>query len=236
LSASTVERIMRLRGLLQGRDHTAEIRAWAAERRAAFAQIPTGPNQVWQLDFTEFETSSGGTWRIAGCADYHAKYEFGWHLATTQNAGDAIAALRVALDEVTALLGRPLIDVVTDPATGQIRPVTVVTDNGPAFKSIAFARFFAAHPELKHVRTRKKSPHTNGVRERAFGSLKYERLYREEIPDGPTLALYAHAYRAEFNTQRPHEGIAMNRPIEVYLGQADPTTPNFPRPETLPPS
>ncbi|MEV0143898.1 MULTISPECIES: integrase core domain-containing protein [unclassified Nonomuraea] len=134
------------------------------------------------------------------------------------------------------MLGRPLIDVVTDPATGQIRPVTVVTDNGPAFKSIAFARFFAAHPELKHVRTRKKSPHTNGVRERAFGSLKYERLYREEIPDGPTLALNAHAYRAEFNTQRPHEGIAMNRPIEVYLGQADPTTPNFSRPETLPPS
>ncbi|MEV0513842.1 IS3 family transposase [Nonomuraea sp. NPDC050405] len=84
VSASTVERIMRRRSLLQGRDHTAEVRAWAAERRAAFAQIPTGPNQVWQLDFTEFETSSGGTWRIAGCADYHAKYEFGWHVATTR--------------------------------------------------------------------------------------------------------------------------------------------------------
>ncbi|WP_240197750.1 GNAT family N-acetyltransferase [Nonomuraea lactucae] len=68
-----MERIMRRCGLLQGRDHTAEIRAWAAQRRAAFAQIPTGPNQVWQLDFTEFETSAGGTWRIAGCADYHAK-------------------------------------------------------------------------------------------------------------------------------------------------------------------
>jgi transposase InsO family protein len=105
VSASTVERIMRRRGLLQGRDHTAEIRAWAAERRAAFAPIPTGPNQVWQLDFTEFETSAGGTWRIAGCADYHAKYEFGWHLATTQNAVDAIAALRMALDEVHILMG-----------------------------------------------------------------------------------------------------------------------------------
>ncbi|WP_205314909.1 hypothetical protein [Nonomuraea lactucae] len=23
--------------------------------------IPTGPNQVWQLDVTEFETSAGGT-------------------------------------------------------------------------------------------------------------------------------------------------------------------------------
>ncbi len=44
----------------------AEQGAWAAERRAVFAQIPTGPNQVWQ-------TSSGGTWRIAGCADYHCQ-------------------------------------------------------------------------------------------------------------------------------------------------------------------
>jgi hypothetical protein len=86
------------------------------------------------------------------------------------------------------LLDRPLIDVVTNPATGQIRPVTVVTNNSLAFKVIAFARFFAAHPELKHGRTRKKSPYTNGVREHDFGPLKYERLYREEISDGPALA------------------------------------------------
>jgi putative transposase len=234
VSPSTVERIMRRRGLLQARNNTAEVRQWAAARRAAFAQVPTGPNQVWQLDFTEFETAAGGTWRIAGCADYYAKYEFGWHLATTQNAADAIAALRLALDEAASLLGRPLLEAVTDPATGEIRPVKVVTDNGPAFKSAAFARFIAAHPELEHIRTRKKSPNTNGVRERAFGSLKYERLYREEIPDGLTLAEHAHAYRAEFNATRPHEGIAMNRPLEVYLGKATPATPNFPQPQNLP--
>ncbi|MET8245889.1 integrase core domain-containing protein [Streptomyces sp. NPDC005202] len=98
----------------------------------------------------------------------------------------------------------------------------------------AFARFFAAHPELEHIRTRKKSPNTNGVREGAFGSLKYEKLYREEIPDGLVLAEHAHAYREEFNTTRPHEGIAMNRPLEVYLGQADPTIPNLPEPQNLP--
>jgi hypothetical protein len=29
---------------------------------------------------------------------------------------------------------------------------------------------------LIHIRTRRKSPNQNGVRERAFGSLKYEHL------------------------------------------------------------
>lgn len=30
------------------------------------------------------------------------------------------------------------------------------------------------------------------------GSLKYERLYRHNIPDRPTLAEHAHAYRTKF--------------------------------------
>jgi putative transposase len=68
-----------------------------------------------------------------------------------------------------------------------VHPVKLVTDNGPAFKAIGFARFIDSRPELVHIRTRRKSPHTNGVRERAFGSLKYEHLYREEITDGVML-------------------------------------------------
>jgi len=35
-------------------------------RKATFADDPTDPNQVWQLDFSEFETTSGG----AGRRDY----------------------------------------------------------------------------------------------------------------------------------------------------------------------
>jgi transposase InsO family protein len=236
VSPSTVERILRRRGLLQPRDHTGEVRQLAQARRAAFCEPPSGPNQVWQLDFTEVETTTGGTWRIAGCADYWAKYEFGWHLATTQNAGDAIAAVRLAITEAKALLGLDLLDAVTDRDTGEIHTIKVVTDNGPAFKAAAFSRFIAGHPELAHIRTRKKSPNTNGVRERGFGSLKYERLYRHELDDGLVLAEHAEAYRAEFNTTRPHEGISFNRPLDVYLGRARPDQPSFPTPKSLPPS
>jgi hypothetical protein len=34
-------------------------------------------------------------------------------------------------------------------------------------------------PLLRHVRTRVRSPQTNGVIERFFGTLKYEHLYRD---------------------------------------------------------
>lgn len=234
VSASTVERIMRRRGLLLERGYTAERKALATARRQAFLDLPDRPNMVWQLDFSEFETLHGGTWRMAGVADYYAKYEFGWHLATTQAGRDAIAAVELALAEVHAVTGRKLIELLPRDADGQVMPVRLVTDNGPAFRGAEFARFLAAHPELAHVRTRNKAPHTNGVRERAFGSLKYERLYREEITDGPMLAEHAQHYRHEFNHVRPHEALSWNRPIDVYLGRARPHTPNFPEPKNLP--
>ncbi|MFD8396581.1 integrase core domain-containing protein [Streptomyces sp. NPDC059680] len=66
------------------------------------------------------------------------------------------------------------------------------------------------------MRTRAKSPDQNGVRERAFGSLKYEHLYRLEIDDLDTLAREAEHYRHVFNHVRPHETLAGHWPIEVY--------------------
>lgn len=219
-SRSSVERALRRRGLLQPVDYQGERRELAKARSAAFAEPPTAPNQVWQLDFSEYETTSGGTWRLAGCADYFSKYEHGWHIAPTCTGADAIAALQLALTEAERLVGGPLLEALTDPLTGEIRHLKIVTDNGGAFKGAAFAQFIASRPELRHIRTRRKSPGQNGVRERAFGSLKYEHLYRLEIDDLPALAREAEAYRQVFNHIRPHETLAGARPIEVYR---DPT-------------
>jgi putative transposase len=230
-SPSSVERAMRRRGLLQPVNYQAERREWAKARRDAFVEPPTHRNQVWQFDFSLFETLGGGTWRLAGCADYFAKHEFGWRISPTENHHDAIAAVEQAIDEVELLLGHSLLRDVTD-IDGVVHPVKLVTDNGPAFKAIGFARFIDSRPELVHIRTRRKSPHTNGVRERAFGSLKYEHLYREEITDGVMLADEAERYRQIFNTIRPHEALQMRRPTDVYLA----AIPNFEDPEPEPES
>lgn len=217
VSASSVLRAMRRRGLLQPVDYQHERREHAKARKAAFAQPPTGPQQVWQLDFSEYETTTGGVWRLAGVCDYYSKYEYGWHLAPTCTGTDAVAAVQLAIAEAERLAGGiPLAEQVRDPDTGQLRRIKLVTDNGAAFKGAVFARFLATRPELLHIRTRRKSPGQNGVRERAFGSLKYEHLYRMEIETLSDLARECETWRHIFNHIRPHEALGFHRPIEVH--------------------
>jgi len=133
------------------------------------------------------------------------------------------------------LAGRPLADLAPRDPDGCVQPLlTIVTDNGGPFRSFRFEAFITAHPELRHVRTRVRTPGQNGSRERGFGSLKYEKLFLEEIHDVLDLVAHAEDYRTDYNTVRPHEAISWNRPHDVHIGTADPLTPNFPQPLNLP--
>jgi putative transposase len=65
--------------------------------------------------------------------------------------------------------------------------------------------------------------------------LKYEHLYRLEIPDGPSLAAAVEAYRHVFNSIRPHEALDQRRPIDLYLqAPNEDRTPTKREPELLP--
>ena len=178
---------------------------------------------MWQVDFSSFETTTEGTWQLCGVVDYAAKVALACPVSATQTAGDLLAAIEAAIAAVETLLGYPLVVDCADPTTGEITPLAVVTDNGPAMKSTAAARWFAARPHLAHVRTRHRSPHTNGVVERWFETLKYERLWCEEIPSGIDLDDFID----EYNTIRPHETLAWQRPLDTY--QTDPTLKPKPR-------
>lgn len=232
---STVYRALKRAGRVLEANYQAERRQHAEARRAAFVVAPSGPNQVWQLDFTEFETRHGGTWRIGGATDYWSKLELGWHVSPTQNHRDAICAVQLAITEAERLLEGSLLEHITDHESGELRPICLVTDNGPCFKSRDFARFIDSRPELIHIRTRRKSPGQNGVRERAFGSLKYEHLFRHDIDDGHQLGLEAESYRKLFNTVRPHQTLDGRRPLDVHLEACQTAlTPKLAEPETLP--
>ena len=150
--------------------------------------------------------------------DYFSKYEHGWHISPTSTGADAIEAVRIAIAEAERPGGAPLLQLLPlRPGTGTPARIKLVTGSGPAFKGAAFARFIASRPELAHIRTRAKSPGQNGVRERAFGSLKCEHLYRhaDQIATLDDLHREAEAYRMIFNQIRPHEAPGMRRPIEI---------------------
>jgi transposase InsO family protein len=154
--------------------------------------------------------------------DYVAKVCLTCSANATQTARDAVATIEAAIEEAERLMGHSLEEDCVDPETGEIFALVIVSDNGPGYKADLFNRFIISRPWLAHVRTRYRSPQTNGVIERFFGSLKYEHLYRREILDGLALNDEAEAYRHTYNEIRPHEHLDLYPPLPFYLAAPPP--------------
>jgi putative transposase len=225
---SSVQRALRRRGLLLPQGFRADRKSWAVLRRKVFRDPPTERNRVWQTDFSEFETTNGGIWRICAVIDYATKYCLAVTVSPTGRGADALRCLQLAIAEAEYVLDlddlgtdRGVMDIV-DAAETLIghapAPIAVVSDNGPCFRGQTFQTAFGGDdPLLRHVRTRIKSPHTNGVVERFFGTLKYEHLYRGYIADGDALDMEVHRFRIIYNTIRPHQALADRTPKQAYL-------------------
>ncbi len=181
-----------------------------------FHDPPTERNRIWQTDFSEFETAGGGIWRICAVIDYATKYCLAARITPTGRGVDALACL----DEAEGVLGlndlrddRGELDLVDENTSEVIdvvpAPIAVVSDNGSCFRGETYQSAFAGdEPLLRHVRTRVRSPQTNGVIERFFGTLKYEHLYRAPIDDGGALAMETARFRDIYNRIRPHQALA----------------------------
>ena len=135
--------------------------------------------------------------------DYATKHCLAMTVTQPASGADALACLRLAVTEAERVLDLDnlradsgLADML-GPAGEMLgmapAPVAVVSDNGLCFRGEAFnTGFDGPHPLLRYVRTRVRSPQTNGVIERWFGTLKYEHLFRGVITDG---ALDMEVYR-----------------------------------------
>jgi transposase InsO family protein len=228
VSTSTVQRALRRRGLLLPRGYRADRKSWAVLRRRVFHDPPTRRNRVWQTDFSEFETPTGGIWRISAVIDYVTKYCLAATVTTTCRGADALRCVDLAVHEAQRLLNltdlrgdRGVMDIID--AAGVIigeapAPIALVSDNGSCYRSSTFrAAFDGDDPVLRHVRTRVRSPQTNGVVERFFETLKYEHLYRAPIDDGDALAMEVARFRQIYNTIRPHQALGDQTPRQTYL-------------------
>jgi putative transposase len=220
VSCSSVARAMKRRDLLLPIRYQRERRAFAAARKAAFAEAPQRRNRVWQMDFTEFETALGGTWRICCVVDYATKLVLAATISGTSKARDAVVALRAAVSRAEELLGHDLLGDCVDLESGELTRLRVLTDNGAAFKSDSFWRFVTSHPCLEHIRTRHYAPETNGVVERFNQTLKYEHLYQRETDQAATLAEEVESFLTLYNEVRPHESLGQRQPLAMH--RADP--------------
>lgn len=216
-SQASVKRALARSGLLLPARYHAERRALARARKGTFRAPAVRRNRVWQTDFSEFETAGAGTWDISGVVDYVAKVCLTCPANATKTGPDAVHALEAALVEAEGLIGHSMEEECVDQVTGEIFPLVIVTDNGSAYKSDLFARFILSKPWLAHIRTRYRSPQTNGVIERFYQSIKYEHLYRLEIENGLDLGDQCEAYRHTYNEVRPHETLEFSTPLSNYL-------------------
>ncbi len=216
-SASSVRRALARRNLLLPPGYQGERRKLALIRKETFLTPPTRRNRVWQIDFTEFETAASGTWRICPVIDYVTKLCLAAPVSGTSTARDAIVAIELAIETAEELLAGPLADDCVHHETGELQPLVLVTDNGPAFKSSDFAGFVAARDHLTHVRTRYRAPETNGVVERFIQTMKYEHLYRLEVADAAALMDELAFYVPFYNTVRPHETLAHAQPMQKHV-------------------
>lgn len=183
---------------------------------------------MWQTDFSEFETTGGGIWQICAGIDYATEYCLAITVTPTSTAAIACVDLAVAEAQRVLELGnlrgdRGVMDVVddTDTVIGQApAPITLVSHNGPCFRSHTFANLLTGDdPLLRHVRTRVRSPQTNGVIEGFFSTRKYEHLYHGLIGDGDALDMEVHRYRHIYNTIRPHQALANCTPRDAYCAE-----------------
>lgn len=162
--------------------------------------------------------------------DYATKYCLAATITPTGRGSDALACLYAAVAEAQRVLGlsdlredRGELELVNE-TTGEIidivpAPIAVVSDNGSCFRGETYQTAFTGDdPLLRHVRTRVRSPQTNGVIERFFGTLKYEHLFRAPIDDGGALAMETARFRDIYNRIRPHQSIGDRTPRDAYLG------------------
>ena len=86
------------------------------------------------------------------------------------------------------------------------------------------------------MRTRVQSPGEETHSRSRLRAVEIRQLYLHKITDVLELVQHAEDYRVDYNTVRLHEALVWISPLEVHLGTADLSTPNFPEPKILPTS
>jgi len=122
----------------------------------------TGPNQVWQMDFTKVLVNSTWYWLLV-VLDRFSREIVGWSLTRYGRAKEVLAVLDVAI-----------VDRFPNGVRGA--GLKIASDNGSAFLAES-VQAFARHLEVELMRTRVRYPEGNGRCERVIRTIKEEEVW-----------------------------------------------------------
>ena len=194
-------RVMKAHGLLHKRRRRA---AELYQASKLYELLPSGPNELWQMDVTYVHIPGYGWWYAVTVIDYYSRYLLACRLTFSYCASEVIAALKEAQAEAERLCG-PL---------GK-RPF-LVTDNGSSFIAKRFAQHIAGM--YSHVRIQYRTPTQLGLLERFHKTLKEEEVYWRLYDDPRHARRCLAEFRERYNGRRPHWAL-------VPEGGGDPVTP-----------
>ena len=197
-------KVMKAEGLLLPVNYTKELRE-QMEARKEYLHKPEGINQLWQVDFTEFQIPGYGTYYSTNILDYYSRYILACLIRDSHTTDELIAALEMAKAEAVRVLGEDCFP----------EEVLLVSDQGPAMKSKKFKKYID-DSRFRHIFARGHHPQTVGMLERFNQSQKYERIYRREYTDPVDAELDLENYRIKYNTYRPHEALGYDIPVNYY--------------------
>jgi hypothetical protein len=172
----------------------------------------TGPMELWQLDLVGgMGLADGSELKILTGVDDHSRY-------------CVVAAV------MRRATGRAVCAAFMQALARHGVPDEVLTDNGKQFTGrfnrppveVLFDRICRENG-IEHALTKPRSPTTTGKIERFHRSLREELLTGQVFPDPRAAQAALDAWVLHYNTQRPHQGIAMATPHERFWRRDQPS-------------
>lgn len=200
-AASTIGSVLRRCGLVSHR----KPRRWTPPRPTPLSEA-AAPNDIWCVDYKgQFRLGDGSYCYPLTITDQFSRYL----LACEGMARIAEEQAREVFEDMFRSHGLPSI---------------IRSDNGSPFASSGLAGLtrlsvYWMSLGILHERTRPAHPEENGRHERMHRTLKREttRPARENLLQQQEVFDF---FLDEFNTERPHEGLDMKRPADVYVPSA----------------
>lgn len=185
-----IERLLREERLLVGQRRR--------RKRVAIARVPppapARPDERWSMDFVRDTTAEGRPFRVWTLVDDLTRE------CPLLLVDRSLPARRVveALDVLVLVRGTPR---------------AIVCDNGPEFVSLALDQWAAAHDvSLDFIRP--GHPVENCFIESFNGKLRDECLNQHHFATLQEARAAVEQWRQEYNTERPHRGLAQRTPAE----------------------
>lgn len=173
------------------------------DKPTSTVERPTGPNQVWSIDFQFDTTSDGRFFKIASMIDEY----------TRESLLDLVDR-SITADELCTALAKV--------CTARGTPSALRMDNGPEFISKRLKKFCSTRISMAYIEP--GTPWNNGVVESFNRRRRYECLALNEFTSVLEARVAISDFHADHNHHHRHSALGYLTPTE-YAATLNPTTP-----------